>query len=293
MHRGELRDELERLRADLATGTPLSEAVAARRLPPFYVQMLTIGANSNDLPGILTLIADHYQQSQLLATKLKGLMVYPLIVLFGCLALSAWVSIFFAGMLKNIWADLLNNGPVIESTLLAIWAPFLLISLASLIVVFVVWNPTLRQRLHWRLPAFREGNLARVASTMATLLRGGCSLPETVALVRAMETGSPAGLELAEWERRLAAGTTSFASLANGGRVFSGLFVWLVANGQGDLAQGFQRAAAIFQARAAQRADSLLYTALPMAVVALGLLILWQVWVCFSPLIRVIGMLAS
>ncbi len=43
--------------------------------------MLLVGARSNDLPGMLTLLADYYQRQHLLWTRLKGLMTYPAIVL--------------------------------------------------------------------------------------------------------------------------------------------------------------------------------------------------------------------
>ena len=60
MRRGRLRAELEALEADLVRGLPLAEALAARKLPEFYVKMIQLGARTNDLPGILTLVADYY-----------------------------------------------------------------------------------------------------------------------------------------------------------------------------------------------------------------------------------------
>src|SRR5437763_2203844 len=58
MRAGPLRAELQQLEADLARGIPLKQAVEQRTLPPFYVQMVEIGVRSNDLPGVLTLLAD-------------------------------------------------------------------------------------------------------------------------------------------------------------------------------------------------------------------------------------------
>src|SRR5216110_2288020 len=69
MQRGSLRDELSALETDLSRGTPLREALAARKLPPFYTAMLQIGATSNDLPGVLTLLADYYQRAHLTWTR--------------------------------------------------------------------------------------------------------------------------------------------------------------------------------------------------------------------------------
>ncbi len=77
MSRGDLRDELEKLRTDLANGVPIKQALASRKLPPFYVQMIQVGVKSNNLPGVLTLVADYYQRANLIGMRLKGLMIYP------------------------------------------------------------------------------------------------------------------------------------------------------------------------------------------------------------------------
>ncbi|MBI3879405.1 MAG: type II secretion system F family protein, partial [Verrucomicrobia bacterium] len=93
MRRGTLRDEVRKLEADLATGRPLGEAIAARKLPELYVRMVQAGAKAGDLPGTLTLLADHYQETWTTWTRLKGLLVYPAIVLVAALALSALLTV--------------------------------------------------------------------------------------------------------------------------------------------------------------------------------------------------------
>jgi type II secretory pathway component PulF len=55
---GALKTELQALEASLAKGTPLREAARAGRLPELYQRLLEVGAQSNDLPGVLTLLAD-------------------------------------------------------------------------------------------------------------------------------------------------------------------------------------------------------------------------------------------
>jgi hypothetical protein len=57
-------------------------------LPDFYKQMVRVGVKSNNLPAILTLLADYYQKAHVLWTRLKTLLIYPLIVLVLCFGLS-------------------------------------------------------------------------------------------------------------------------------------------------------------------------------------------------------------
>lgn len=81
MRRGKLRDELEALRKDLEVGTPVSEALGKRNLPELYVRLAQAGAAGGDLPGTLILLADYYDRMAITMARLKGLMVYPLLVL--------------------------------------------------------------------------------------------------------------------------------------------------------------------------------------------------------------------
>src|SRR6188768_222085 len=101
MRSGKLRTELEQLQTDLSRGTPLKEAMARRNLPPLYARMLEVGVRSNDLPGILMLLADHYHRVNALWTRLKGLMVYPLLVVLVSLALTVMLAIVFGRFLSG------------------------------------------------------------------------------------------------------------------------------------------------------------------------------------------------
>jgi type II secretory pathway component PulF len=59
--------------------------------------------------------------------------------------------------------------------------------------------------------------------------------------------------------------------------IFPPLFVWMVGHSGEDLAGGFQKAADLYQARASYRTETLLYSALPCAVLALGLMVVSQI----------------
>jgi hypothetical protein len=90
-------------------------------------------------------------------------------------------------------------------------------------------------------------------------------------------------------EQRLAAGHGKFSDLA--GLRDPPLFVWLVARG-GDLAAG-QKAAEIFQGRAKHRAEMMLYSALPVSILALGIMIISQTQPVFFTLVRFMNMIGD
>jgi type II secretory pathway component PulF len=307
MHRGELRRELELLVADLANGVPLTQALAARTLPGFYVQMLNVGVASNDLPGVLTLVADYYERANSVWTRLRGLMVYPFILLGGLLVVSIVMALTLGVMrssFRDIYDDLLGGHALpaltrvfLESGGVIFWVPVFLVAAALVVSPALAVIPRLRERWRWKLPAFREFSLWQCASAMQIMLQGGCTFSQAVALAQELEKATPAADELARWQQRLRDGHTRFSDIAAGSQIFPPLFVWMVHNARGGMADGFRQAAEIYHRRAIQRVEAMLYAALPVSVIVLGLAIFVQMFffviAAFMPLISCLGALGG
>ena len=109
LDRGELKSELTALEADLAKGTSLRDALTPRQLPEFYKRMLLVGAQANNLPGVLLLLADYYQRLDALWTRLRGLLVYPLIVLVMATGLSVVLGFLLDAVSGAIITDPFAN----------------------------------------------------------------------------------------------------------------------------------------------------------------------------------------
>lgn len=286
-----LHAELTQLEADLAQGTPLKDALARRNLPELYVRMVAIGVRGNDLPGVLTLLADHYQRANTLWTRLKGLMVYPFIVVTVSLALTLVLTLVCKQFLQSATNPFIVRPP--DSLMLSVWAPPIVLALALLFGVYAVLSPGCRNWLRWRLPAFREASLANFASAMTLMLKNGTTLPEALALAEAMESNSPAGPALAEWRRLVETGAGKPTQWPESMKPFPPMFLWLVRKGGENLASGFQKAAEIYQTRAAHKVELALYGALPVSILMLGQMLLWQVIPIILSLTRMMDMLGS
>lgn len=273
-----LRAEMEALEKDLASGKPLSEALAQRRLPELYRRMLVVGVRGNDLPGMLTLLADHYHRTNALWTRLKGLMVYPLLVLVVSLSLTLILTLVFSRFLTSFFEQL-HTPPLLLATM---WVPPIVLAVLAALGLGAVLLPSWRQRLRWRLPAFKEASLAQLASALALMLRKGTTLPEALGLAEGLESGSPAREALVAWRVLVEKGQGNPAQWPQPMKPFPPLFLWLIQKGGEDLAAGFQNAADIYQDRAAHRIELALYGALPVSILFLGQMILWQV----APLVQ-------
>src|SRR5690242_16462093 len=194
--RGRPRIAFSKIESDLRRGVPLEKAISSSSLPEFYREMVRLGAASGDLPGVLTLAADHYRRVGAIWTRLRALLTYPFLVLLVSLALSIWFAITTrdsnAALIHEIQqprtplmrAFNLNAPDELRVDRshwrLNLWVPPALMTLAILLLVFIFSAPLLRARLRWRLPPFKEASMAQLASTLHILLRKGLPLRESL-----------------------------------------------------------------------------------------------------------------
>jgi type IV pilus assembly protein PilC len=289
LRHGPLRQQVEQLETDLSKGTPLHEALNRRQLPEFYRRMVDIGVRSNDLPGMLTMLADHYHRANAIWTRLKGLMVYPLIVIVVSLGLTLILSVVFGRFLTNFLG--IFTPPTFW--LASMWIPPLVLALLAILGLAGVFLPAWRERLRWSLPAFREASLAQLASAIALMLKNGTPLSEALALAESLEGSTPAAKALAHWRSLVQAGQGSPAQWSGPSPPFPPLFLWLIQKGGEDAAAGFQNAADLYQNRAAYRVELALYGALPISVLFLGQMIIWQVAPLMRALVQIMNSLGD
>jgi type II secretory pathway component PulF len=282
MGRGRFRTELELLGADLSKGKPLEQALAGRKLPDFYKEMIRVGVKSNDLPAILTLLADYYQRLNFLWTRLRTLLIYPLIVLVFCFALSVFLVAVAGSLSANLGLALgqpmyyPGEQPGALAYGAALLAPVLILGLMVAGVFAVLAVPKWRRNARWVLPGFKEAHLSRLAASLSLMLKSGCDLKTALAPLQSMEEGTKMGAELSRWEGVLAQGATKFTDLGAVSKVVPPLFFCLV-GGQGEnLPAGLAQAGEMYYGRAVYKSELFLQTVLPVSILLLGIIIIAQ-----------------
>ena len=301
MRGGALRDELQSLEADLAKGTPMADALAPRQLPELYKRMILVGVKSGDLPGALTMLADYFQNQNNVWTRLKSMMTYPLIVMFVAFLISlvlafAWNCVIgpsFKEIYSGMGIQLPGATMFALETLQTIWIFPVILGVLFLVMVSIVFLPAMRGKFLWRLPAFKEATVSRIASSLTLLLKSGVNLPDAIGLVEQLETSSAAAADLQQWRKKLAGGVVKFSEVATGSRLIPPLFVWVVASAGEDLTAGFRRAAEIYHSRAIYRTEVALFSVLPLASLFLGAVVLSQAFLVISMFLPMIVMVNS
>jgi type II secretory pathway component PulF len=211
-------------------------------------------------------------------------------VLLVSLGLTVIVSLLAKRFVLSTSLEWVRTPPLFLS---ALWIPPLLIGVLLFAGVAVVSVPRLRSRVRWRLPGFRETSLAQLASAIALMLKSGTPFPEALAFAEAIESDSPAAGALRQWRSLVQGGQGSPAQWPQSLHPFPPMFLWLVRKGGEDLGAGFQKAAEIYRARASYKIELLLYGALPISVLLLGQMVIWQVAPVFRTLIWMMNMLGS
>ncbi len=295
MRNRQLKQEMAALEEDLAQGIPLPEAVSKRQLPELYKKLVAIGAQGGNLAGILVLLADHYQAQSILWTRLRGLMVYPVIVLVGCLVASIFLGTLshhffqinlqeqqglFMGRNLPAFTEFVFSNPKAYTAL--IFAPTALVAALLAAIAAVCSWPSWRRGFRWRLPILLEASCAQLAATLHLLMAGGCSLRDAVQLLGLLEKHTRLGRELAAWQERLSAGAGRFAEMVSPSKLLPPLFVWVVASAGEDLPGGLKQAADLYQARAVRRGDVFLNAFLPVSVMLLGVMVATQAYSLFA-----------
>lgn len=301
MRVGALRAELQALEADLARGTPLADALRPRQLPELYKRMVAVGVKSNDLPGALTMLADYFQRQNNVWMRLKSMMVYPLIVMLAAFLISIVLALLWTCVIGPSMGDMFGGMAIrlpaatlfALATLHTIWVFPVVLGILLLLVAAIVVLPGLRGKYLWRLPAFKEAGVSRIASALTLLLKNGVNLPEAVGLVGQLESNTAAAGDLQRWQARLAAGTAKFSEVAADNQMIPALFVWVVASAGEDLVAGFNRAAEIYHSRAIYRTEVALYSVLPIASLFLGVVVLSQAFLVISMFLPLIAMITN
>ena len=105
MSSGLLKDQLGQLGTRLEKGQTVEQAVEGLDLPDTYKRLLALGQESQSMPKVLSCVADYYERIGNLATRLRGLAIYPTLILV-CGMLVAGLMAFLAFTLRDDLGDL-------------------------------------------------------------------------------------------------------------------------------------------------------------------------------------------
>jgi type IV pilus assembly protein PilC len=190
---GEIRGEVEK-------GTALSTALAQhpKVFNRLFVAMIKSGEVGGFLDQVLLRVAEALEKDVALRSKIKSAMTYPVVVLAMVLLIVTAMLIFIVPMFKNLYASLGGQLPLPTRVLINVsnvvkhGFVFVIIGIALLTFGFRRWIASPSGRYYMdafklRAPVFgalfHKTALSRFSRTLATLLRSGVPILQSLEIV--------------------------------------------------------------------------------------------------------------
>jgi type IV pilus assembly protein PilC len=190
-------DKIVEIANDVDGGMKLSDAMGKHNkiFSNFFVAMIKSGETSGRLEEVLEYLADQMEKDYDLVARIKGAMIYPIVILVGLIGVSILMMVYIlpklTPMLKESGAEL----PAVTNWLIAIsdfmvssWY-YILFVLLILAFVFVFWTKSQSGKNMWdsikiKIPIFgglfKKIYLVRFTRSLHTLIKGG--VPISMAL---------------------------------------------------------------------------------------------------------------
>ena len=185
---------------DLRSGNRLSAALSKHPevFPPIYRRSLSVAEQTGSLETMLRQVADYVEKEATVKKKIKGALVYPILVSVVAVAvIGVLVTVVipaFAGLYSSLGAELPLSTRILLDTVNGLndYGPYLLIGLAIAAVLSIIYIRTPEGRFQWdklalSLPLVGRvahlNELARCCRSVSLLFRAGLPLPELMSLL--------------------------------------------------------------------------------------------------------------
>src|SRR5438034_4513418 len=311
MKPGYLKNALIDVVDDVESGSTLSEAFGKhpKCFDRLYVNMVKAGEAGGALEVILKRLAEFKEKAQSLARRVKGAMVYPIVVILVAVAILTFIMIFIIPKFEKIFLDFKLKLPWITEALIntsrwfvKYWYVLPLIPVGIWLVFKLIrLNKTgnyIMDRIKLAMPIM--GNIiektvvARTMRTLGTLIASGVPILEALSIVR--ETCMNAVFEnmYQRVYESIREGETIAVPLKQA-RLVDDMVVNMVDVGEetGDLDTMLNKVADVYDEEVDVLVESLISLLEPIMIVILGLIVGTIVIALFMPLLGLLDGLSG
>jgi type IV pilus assembly protein PilC len=301
---------------DIEGGATLSEAMAKhpKTFNRLFVNMVAAGEVGGVLDVILARVADFMEKSERLKSKIKGAMVYPVVVMTVAFLIVLGLMIFIIPTFSQVLTDMSDGKqglPALTQGLLNIsqWllgnkglnaglvaiSPFFVIMFFKFLRRFRYG----RYALDWlklHLPVVRRlvylTTVARWTRTLATLIGAGVPILEAINITRETADNEVYSAMLGKVHQAIRQGDT-FANPLRQSKTVDSIVVNMVDVGEetGDLDKMLMKVADNFDEEADVMVGAMMSLLEPIMIVSLGLIVGTIVVAMFLPMVKVIQVL--
>jgi len=199
----QMKEALEGISENIAAGGTFSESLTVypKIFDNLYINMVKAGEAGGVLEVVLGRLAEFAEKSEKIKNKVKGAMIYPIVVLVAAVGITAFLLVAVIPKFKQVFADMLGGEalPAITQAVIDMseWVQNNGLTIAAIVVAFIVIKkivgktPAGAKFYDWlSLKAPVTGTLvqrtavSRVTRTLGTLLSSGVPILQSLVIVR-------------------------------------------------------------------------------------------------------------
>ena len=203
MKDAQMKEALEGIGDNISAGGTFSESLTAypKIFDNLYINMVKAGEAGGVLEVVLGRLAEFAEKSEKIKNKVKGAMIYPIVVLVAAVGITAFLLVAVIPKFKQVFNDMLNGQelPAITQFVMDVseWVQHNGLTIAVAVAAFIVLKKIIgktdkgAQFYDWmslRMPVtgtlVQRTAVSRVTRTLGTLLSSGVPILQSLMIVR-------------------------------------------------------------------------------------------------------------
>ena len=296
---------------DVEGGATLSEAMGKhpKAFDRLYVNMVAAGETGGVLDVILQRLADFMEKAQSLKRKIRGAMIYPVVVIAFAGFVVGFIMVKVVPKFQDIFEEFDTELPEVTMMLISAsewfakgkppgWAIVLITPLALFLIVKLLRQSRggryFLDRFYMAVPVMgallRKSAVARFTRTLGTLITAGVPILEAISITRETSGSEVYARALAKVHDAIREGET-FATPLRASRVCDAIVVNMIDVGEetGDLDKMLMKIADNYDEEVDVAVSALVSVIEPIMVVSLGVVVGFIIVALFMPLVSLIN----
>ncbi len=307
-----LRNAIGGMADSVESGSTFAEALAQQDdiFDRFFVNMVRAGEASGSLDTILVRLADFLEKAERTKNKVKGAMVYPMVVMFMAMAILIVLMVFVVPQFEEIFADLLGDQPLPALTQFVLAASTAILEngliILGIIVVIVVGSKFFKKtkvgaqsldRFKLRAPIFGPLFLKTAVSnfsrTLGTLMTGGVPVLQALNIVREVVNSDVIAQAVSKVHDSVKEGESMVTPMENS-RIFPSMVISMIQVGEetGALPDMMMKVADTYDNEVDTAVEAMTSVIEPILIIFLAVIVGTIVIAMFMPLVSIIDQLA-
>ena len=308
-----LKEALTGMCESVESGSTFSESLLnyPKIFDNLYVNMVRAGEAGGVLEVVLNRLAEFAEKAEKIKNKVKGAMVYPIVVLVAAVGITGFLLVAVIPKFKDIFNDLLEGKPLPAITQFVMDASNMVMNnglmvvaaIVAIVVLFKLFAKTKVGRYLFdtakiNAPMFgslvRRTAVARMTRTLGTLLASGVPVLQAINIVRDTTGNEVLVRAMQSVHDAVKEGESMTAPLA-ASKVFPPMVVSMVEVGEetGALPDMLMRVANTYDDEVDNAVAGLTSVIEPLMIIVLAVIVGTIVIAMFMPMIQIISSLGS